>query len=167
MCKRKLILFMLFVVPSYLAADLLKQEVDTLEYAYVYNSNPVNLCLKNPMPFDSNGPMTSGITHILGSSDIVLKKAGVYQVNFVGAASVRSQNGPGLSSEVSLFLNNQRITGFGGIYGSLPLISIIIQAIITVNTGDTLIIKLNGIAAIDFPFGHNSSSIIIKQLASQ
>ena len=170
MCKRKLILFILFIMPSYLAADLPKQEIDTpalkqeintsLGYAYVYNKKAVNMASHIPMPFDSNGPMTSGITHILGSSEVVLKNAGVYQVNFAGTAEILIQGAP--MPEVVLYLNNQRVTEYvcTGNYSSY---SIIFQAIIVANAGDILTIKLNGNPrSLNFTLG---ASIIIKQLA--
>lgn len=134
-----------------------------LEYAYVYSYVPVDLNRQNPMPFDSNGPMTSGITHVLGSSEIVFKKAGVYQVNFAGLASV---NGDKRTSQVSLFLNNQRVITGSDIYGSsFSPISIMIQGIITVNAGDTLTVKKEGQSEIRTSY--NGASLVIKQLASQ
>lgn len=196
MCKRKLILFMLFVVPSCLATDLLKQDVDItelkqevntpLEYAYLYISDDVKLfkveaerrstflpvALKvlgdddrSNILFDSNGPMSSGIIHEPGSSDIILNKAGIYEVNFSGETGVQP-------SFFALILNNQHVpgTGSGGrsVLAHTPFRNqsiIIMQAIITVNAGDILKVRVG--RANNGAVLYGNASIIIKQVASK
>ena len=101
--------------------DDVRHAVNTpFEYAYVYNQNLVRLLAEKVnekvgiiIPFHSNGPMTLGITHALNSSEIVLTKPGVYQVNFIGVAALHKSTSSFSSEQptVALFLNEQPVEG--------------------------------------------------------
>lgn len=110
--------------------DEVRQAVNvSLEYAYVYiqPDRTVRLTAENlnekgegNIPFDGNGPMTSGITHVLNSSEIVLTKPGVYKVNFMGTAALNKPSNislilsfGGTEPTIALFLNGQRVEGTG------------------------------------------------------
>lgn len=139
--------------------------------------------------FDSNGPMTSGVTHVLGSPDIILKNAGVYQVNFMGIATLnKNSNSFIMAGEIrptiALFLNNKRVEGAGT--SVIPYKKIVtvqelnigqtnivlndncpisMQAIITVNAGDILTVKWHGINLVNDSLDiMSNTSITIKQL---
>ena len=61
------------------------------EYAYIYNVSAQFVTLGNPVTFDTNGPLSSGITHNAGSSFIFVNVAGLYRIDFTGSASTTSQ----------------------------------------------------------------------------
>jgi hypothetical protein len=50
-------------------------------YGYIYNLTAQSVGTDDPILFDSNGPL-SGVTHVAGSSNIVVTNAGVYAVLF-------------------------------------------------------------------------------------
>jgi hypothetical protein len=55
------------------------------EYAYVYNLGPQVVELEAPIIFDSNGPMTSGITHLVSNAlipGVNVLTSGTYEITF-------------------------------------------------------------------------------------
>jgi hypothetical protein len=52
------------------------------EYAYIYNTSPQFVTLGNAVSFDSNGSMTSNITHNPGSTFIFVNVSGTYLIQF-------------------------------------------------------------------------------------
>jgi hypothetical protein len=78
------------------------------QYAYIYNLAAQTVPLEAAVTFDSNGVLTSGITHTPGDAAIVLVNAGAYKVTF-------SVSGTELS-QMALFVNGSLVPG--SIYGS-------------------------------------------------
>jgi hypothetical protein len=79
-----------------------------VEYAYVYNLTARSVALETDVSLDSNGVITSGITHAPGTPGIALLAAGDYKVTFSVSATEPNQ--------VALFLNGSVVNG--AIYGS-------------------------------------------------
>jgi len=52
------------------------------EYGYIYNLSPQTVALEAAVIFDSTGIVTPGITHIPGTSQIVVTTPGIYEVTF-------------------------------------------------------------------------------------
>jgi hypothetical protein len=102
------------------------------QYAYIYNLAEENVPIEAPVTFDSNGVMTSGITHFAGSSAVTLVNPGTYEVTF----SV-SGTGP---NQVALFDNETIVPGtvYGSGAGTQQNTG---QAIFTVVAGDVLTLR--------------------------
>ncbi len=64
--------------------------------------------LEADVSFDSNGVLTSGITHLPGTAGITLVTAGVYEVTFSVSGTEPSQ--------MALFVNGTQVPG--SVYGS-------------------------------------------------
>lgn len=158
----------------------------SLEYAYVFvhPNNTVRIAAENlnekgeaNITFSSNGPMTPGITHELGTAEIVLKNAGVYQVNYIAVATLlNTPENSGAEARIALFLNGQRVEEteilippssqiFRGVSVN-DKCSTSMQAIITINAGDALTVKYLGSNACGGFLAIAHHSMIIKQLAS-
>jgi BclA C-terminal domain/Collagen triple helix repeat (20 copies) len=78
------------------------------EYAYIYNLGGETVPLEGDVTFDSNGVLTPGITHALGSAGITLVTAGAYAVSFSVSGTEPSQ--------MALFVNGTLVPGT--VYGS-------------------------------------------------
>jgi len=52
------------------------------EYGYIYNLTGRTVANESPVIFDSNGPLSAGITHSLNSSTITIVNTGIYKVVF-------------------------------------------------------------------------------------
>jgi BclA-like protein/collagen triple helix repeat protein len=78
------------------------------QYAYVYNLAGETVALEAAVTFDSNGVMSSGITHAAGAAGITLVNSGIYEVTFSVSAT-----GP---NQVALFVNEA--VAPGAVYGS-------------------------------------------------
>ena len=108
------------------------------EYAYVYNTALQVVPLETDVAFDTNGVMTSGITHVGGAAGVTLVAAGDYKVTF-------SASGVG-PTQMALFVNGAAVPG--GVYGSgagtQPNIG---QAIITVPANAVLTLRNHSSAA--------------------
>jgi hypothetical protein len=78
------------------------------QYAYIYNLAGETVPLEAAVNFDSNGVMSSGITHALGSSGITLVSSGTYDVTFTVSGTAPNQ--------IALFVNEAAVPG--SIYGS-------------------------------------------------
>lgn len=53
------------------------------QFAYVYNMSPLALSQGQKVPFSNSGPMTSSVTHVPGSTKIILTQTGVYRINWL------------------------------------------------------------------------------------
>lgn len=73
------------------------------QYAYVYNLTAETVAVEADIPFDSNGVMTPGITHLLGGAGITLVTAGAYEVTFSVSGTEPSQ--------MALFVNGTLVPG--------------------------------------------------------
>jgi hypothetical protein len=68
---------------THLVADVIGYfTVPTAEYGYIYNLAPESILPETSTTFDSNGLVTPGITHVLGTATIVVNDPGVYKVTF-------------------------------------------------------------------------------------
>jgi hypothetical protein len=80
-----------------------------MDYAYVYNLAPQAVAQSTDVTFDSNGFLTSGFLHTLGSTDIFMVNAGNYEITFTVTGST--------PNEFGVFLNNAQVPSI--IYGTL------------------------------------------------
>ena len=78
------------------------------EYGYIYNLTPQTVAIEADVLFDSNGVMTPGIVHILGTSQIIVNVSGDYEVTFSVSGTEPNQ--------FALFLNGTQVPGT--VYGS-------------------------------------------------
>ena len=108
------------------------------QYAYVYNLTARTVPIEADVIFDSNGVMTSGITHALGTAQIAIVNAGDYKVTFSLSGTEPSQ--------MALFLNG--ILAAGTIYGSgAGTQQNTGLAILAIGAGDTLSLRNHSSAA--------------------
>jgi hypothetical protein len=113
--------------------------------------------------FDSNGPLTSAVTHSPGDSQLILVNAGVYEVTF----SV-SGNEP---SQMAIFLNGSAVAG--GVYGSgAGTQQNNGQAILVAGAGDAVTVRsyssAAGVTLQTLAGGtrtNTNASVVIKKLA--
>ncbi|WP_438800489.1 BclA C-terminal domain-containing protein, partial [Bacillus paramobilis] len=77
-------------------------------YAYVFNTVAQVVALEAPILFNSHGRMTSGFTHTLGTSQLMVLNAGDYKISFSVSGVEPNQ--------FTLFLNGAPIPS--AIYGS-------------------------------------------------
>jgi hypothetical protein len=110
------------------------------QYAYVYNLGAQTVPLEADIAFDTNGVLTSGITHVAGSAGLVLVNAGKYQVTFSVSGTEPSQ--------MALFVNGVMVPG--AVYGS--------GAGTQQNTGQTIVTAAAG--AVLTVRNHTSSAAI-------
>ena len=88
--------------------------------------------LEAAVDFDSNGVMSSGITHVPGSAGIALVNSGTYQVTFTVSGTAPNQ--------IALFVNETVVPG--SVYGSgAGTQQNTGAAIITVAAGDTITVR--------------------------
>jgi hypothetical protein len=110
-----------------------------LDYAYVYNLAAQVVPIEADVIFDSNGPITAGFTHILGTNVISVISGGVFQVIF-SASGVEP-------NQFALFVNGAPASP-GAVYGSgagtQPNTG---PTIITMATGDALTLRNHSSAA--------------------
>ena len=78
------------------------------QYAYVYNLSSQNVPVEADIIFDSNTNLTSGFTHVPGTTTINIINTGIYKVSF----SVSSAE----PNQFALFLNGSVLSG--SIFGS-------------------------------------------------
>ena len=90
-----------FPVPS-------KPTCGLCEYGYIYNLTPQTVAIEADVLFDSNGIMTPGIVHTLGTSQIIVNDPGDYEVTFSVSGTEPNQ--------FALFLNGSPVAGT--VYGS-------------------------------------------------
>ncbi|MBK5497284.1 collagen-like protein [Bacillus sp. TH13] len=77
-------------------------------YAYVFNTAAQVVALEAPILFNSHGRMTSGFTHTLGTSQLMVLNAGDYKISFSVSGVEPNQ--------FTLFLNGAPVTS--AVYGS-------------------------------------------------
>ncbi|KZE03671.1 Flagellar hook-length control protein FliK [Bacillus mycoides] len=77
-------------------------------YAYVFNTSAQVVALEAPILFNSHGRMTSGFTHTLGTSQLMVLNAGDYKISFSVSGVEPNQ--------FTLFLNGAPVTS--AVYGS-------------------------------------------------
>ncbi|MEK5070485.1 BclA C-terminal domain-containing protein [Sporosarcina sp. FSL K6-1508] len=108
------------------------------EYGYIYNLSPQTVPIEADVLFDSNGLMTPGIVHILGTSQIIVNVSGDYEVTFSVSGVEPNQ--------FALFLNGAPITGtvYGSGAGTQQNNG---QAIISIAAGDALTLRNHSSAA--------------------
>ena len=63
------------------------------EYAFIYNVAGRTIPLEADIVFDSNGVMTTGITHAVDSASIVLVNSGTYKITFSVSGTEPNQMG--------------------------------------------------------------------------
>lgn len=78
------------------------------EFAYIYSTSAQIVPLETDVNFEANGAATSGISHQLGTSSIVIALAGIYDIAFSVSAVEPNQ--------FALFLNGAPVPG--SLYGS-------------------------------------------------
>jgi hypothetical protein len=78
------------------------------QYAYVYNLAADTVLVEADVNFDTNGVLTSGITHVAGTAGITLANSGTYKVTFSLSDTEPNQ--------MALFVNGALV--LGTIYGS-------------------------------------------------
>ncbi|EJR31672.1 BclA C-terminal domain-containing protein, partial [Bacillus cereus] len=77
-------------------------------YAYVFNTAAQVVALEAPILFNSHGRMTSGFTHTLGTSQLMVLNSGDYKISFSVSGVEPNQ--------FTLFLNGAPVTS--AVYGS-------------------------------------------------
>lgn len=80
----------------------------TPAYAYIYNLGAQLVPIEADVTFDSNGDMTTGFTHLPGSSMIVVLATGPYSIDFTLAGVEPNQ--------FAIFVNGAVLAG--GVFGS-------------------------------------------------
>ncbi|MEY2428888.1 MAG: hypothetical protein QOJ40_1773, partial [Verrucomicrobiota bacterium] len=108
------------------------------QYGYVYNVSAETVAIEADVIFDSNGILTSGITHAPGNAGIAFTIAGNYKVTFSISGVEPGQFG--------LFLNGAAVAGtiYGSGAGTQPSTG---QAIITIAANDVLTLRNHSSAA--------------------
>jgi len=102
------------------------------DYGYVYNTGGQAVALEADVVFDSNGPLSAGLTHGLGASAVTIINAGDYKVTFIVSGVEPNQfalavNGTALAATIyGSGAGTQQTTG---------------QAIITLAAGDVLTLR--------------------------
>jgi hypothetical protein len=102
------------------------------EVGYVYNLTAETVAIETDIPFDSNGPMTAGIIHDPGSSQITLVNAGTYKVSFSVSGTEPNQ--------MAVFIDGDVVAGstYGSGAGTQQNNG---QATVVVADGDVLTIR--------------------------
>ena len=108
------------------------------EYAYIYNTTAQFVTNGNAIAFGNNGPLSSNITHIPGSSFIFVNVSGVYKIEFM----VTGQQ----TNQFSVYQNGVAVTG--GRYGS-PTANTLNAGMVIINVvaGDVIQINCTGSAS--------------------
>jgi hypothetical protein len=132
------------------------------QYAYIYNVSAGNVLVEADVPFDSNGVLTSGFTHTVGTAPITVVSAGVYKVTFSVSGTEASQ--------FALFVNGTLVPGT--IYGSAAATQQNDgQAIFTIAAGGLLTLRYHtSAAAVGLPtigggaLANTNASLVIEML---
>ncbi|HEY1537801.1 MAG TPA: hypothetical protein VGF63_00280 [Solirubrobacteraceae bacterium] len=108
------------------------------EYAFVYNLGAQVVPIEADIAFDTNGPMSAGVTHAPGAAGIQMVNAGIYKFTFTVSGVEPSQ--------MAMLLNGVKIAG--SVYGSGAGTQLNAgQAIATVAAGDVLTLRNHSSAA--------------------
>lgn len=133
-------------------------------WIYIYNLGPEVVAIEADIIFDSTGIVTSGITHLPGTSQISIGSPGIYEITFI-ISGVEPNH-------FTLFLNGAPITG--AVYGSgAGTQQNTGQTIVAIAAGDVLTLRNHSSAAavtLQTLAGGTqinvNASIIIKMLGS-
>ncbi len=84
-------------------------------YAYIFNTGAQSVAAAAAVTFDTNGPISAGITHIAGSASTTLTNAGTYSFSYIVSGIAANQ--------FTLFLNGVPVasTTYGTLAGSLTV----------------------------------------------
>lgn len=132
------------------------------EYGYIYNLTPQTVAIEADVLFDSNGIITPGIVHTLGTSQIIVNIPGDYEITFSVSGTEPNQ--------FALFLNGSPVAGtvYGSGAGTQQNNG---QAIIAIVAGDALTLRNHSSAAavglasvIGGTQANVNASIVIKML---
>jgi hypothetical protein len=107
----------------------------TPDYAYVYDTSGHTVAIDAPVLFDTNGLRTSSISHVAGTSDIVLTTAGTYKVTVSVLANI--------PFEAAVFQNGSVVPG-GTYAGNGTNRAAAGESIIAVIAGDVLTVRNHG-----------------------
>jgi hypothetical protein len=108
------------------------------DYGYVYNIGGQTVAIEADVVFDSNGPLSAGITHGLGGAAVTILNAGDYKVTFIVSGVEPNQFG--------LAVNGTPLAG--AIYGSgAGTQQTTGQAIVTLAAGDVVTLRNHTSAA--------------------
>jgi hypothetical protein len=133
-----------------------------VEYSYVYNLAAQVVAVGGSVLFDSNGPLSLGITHTAGTAAVVLASAGIYRFTFTVSGTAANQ--------FTLFVNGiaDTSTTYGTGVGNTPNVG---QAIITVPAAAAITLRnFTSAGAITLPTTlggtepNVNASLIIEQL---
>ena len=108
------------------------------EFAYIYNLGAQVVPIEADIVFDTNGILTTGITHAPGTSTILVTAAGTYKVSFSVSGVEPSQ--------FAIFVDG--ILAAGTVYGSgAGTQQNFGQAILSLSAGDVLTVRNHSSAA--------------------
>jgi hypothetical protein len=132
------------------------------QYAYIYNVGAANVLVEADVAFDTNGVLTSGFTHSLGTAPVTVVSTGVYKVTFSVSGTEASQ--------FALFVNGTLVPGT--IYGSAAATQQNDgQAIFTIAAGALLTLRNHtSAAAVGLPtigggaLANTNASLVIEKL---
>jgi hypothetical protein len=112
------------------------------QYAYIYNSGAEFIAPSAPLLFDTNGPMSSGIIHVAGTSAVTLAESGTYKISYWMSGSPTIP-----TPSLALTLNGIQVPGTQ-FTESTTGASVNGEAMITATAGDVLnVINLSPIIA--------------------
>jgi hypothetical protein len=105
---------------------------------FIYNVSAQTVPIESDVIFDSNGVLTNGITHVLGTTQIAVANPGNYEVTYSVSGVEPNQ--------FALFLNGTLVTGT--VYGSGAGTQLNYgQAIIALVAGNVLTLRNHSSAA--------------------
>ncbi len=108
-------------------------------YAYIYDITAQDVALEADVVFDSNGLMSSGFTHVPGSSVVTIAVPGIYSVLFLTGSITPDASAGG---QFTLFQNGAAVAGATyNVDASRPLPGSII---IAAAAGDTITLRNHG-----------------------
>ncbi len=131
-----------------------------LDYAYIYNIGVESVPSNTDVSFDTNGPISAGISHAVGTKPITLRVTGTYRVTYTLALAAGSLGQFAVVQDgYSAFIPGSE---FGGSSST-----IVGQVIFTAQAGDTITLHntsavaalLTGIAS------QANASILIERIA--
>jgi hypothetical protein len=97
------------------------------QIGFVYDVSAQTGAVEGDITFDTNGFLTSGISHSIGASHINFTISGKYLISFTVSSA--------LTNQFAIFKNNSLVAG--GIYGTgVANVQTIGQAVVTISAGD-------------------------------
>ncbi len=114
------------------AAIIFENEKVLSQIGYVYNVSAQTVAVEGDITFDTNGFLTSGISHTIGTSHINFTIPGTYLISFSVSGA--------LANQFAIFKNNNVVAG--GIYGTgVANVQNIGQTVVTVLAGEFITIR--------------------------